>query len=57
MVVNSLGERTFHQIQNINGTELEVRQKFGASIISGASTILGVFLLSDVVRVIDMGAG
>ena len=57
MVVNSLGERTFHQIQNITGTELEVRQKFGASIISGASTILGVFLLSDVVRVIDMGAG
>ncbi len=57
MVLNSLGERTFHQIQNITGTELEVRQKFGASIISGASTILGVFLLSDVVRVIDMGAG
>jgi hypothetical protein len=57
MVVNSSGERTFHQIQNITGTELEVRQKFGASITSGASTILGVFLLSDVVRVIDMGAG
>ena len=57
MVVNSLGERTFHQIQNINGTELEVRQKFGPSIISGGSTIQGVFLLSDVVRIIDMGAG
>lgn len=57
MVVNSSGERTFHQIQNITGTELEVRQKFGTSITSGASTILGVFLLSDVVRVIDMGAG
>ena len=52
MVVNTLGERTFHQIQNINGTELEVRQKFGA-----ASIIQGVYLLSDVVRVIDMGAG
>lgn len=52
MVVNTLGERTFHQIQNINGTELELRQKFGA-----ASIIQGVFLLSDVVRVIDMGAG
>ena len=57
MVVNSLGERTFHQIQNITGTELEVRQKFGASIISGGSTIQSVYLLSDVVRVIDMGAG
>ena len=52
MVVNSLSERTFHQIQNINGTELELRQKFGA-----ASIIQGVYLLSDVVRVIDMGAG
>ena len=52
MVVNTLGERTFHQIQNIIGTELELRQKFGA-----ASIIQGVYLLSDVVRVIDMGAG
>lgn len=52
MILNDLNERTFHQIQNINGTELELRQKFGA-----ASIIQGVYLLSDVIRVIDMGAG
>ena len=64
MVVNSLSERTFHQIQNINGTELELRQKFGTNVTNtlpnprGAFfTIQGVYLLSDVVRVIDMGAG
>ena len=57
MVVNSLSERTFHQIQNINGTELELRQKFGSSVINGVITIQSVYLLSDVVRVIDMGAG
>jgi len=57
MVVNSLSERTFHQIQNINGTELELRQKFGSSVITGVITIQSVYLLSDVVRVIDMGAG
>ena len=57
MVVNSLGERTFHQIQNITGTELELRQKFGSSVINGVITIQSVYLLSDVVRVIDMGAG
>ena len=64
MVVNSFGERTFHQIQNINGTELEVRQKFGTNVTNtlpnpqGAFfTIQGVYLLSDVIRVIDMGAG
>jgi prepilin-type N-terminal cleavage/methylation domain-containing protein len=57
MVVNSLSERTFHQIQNINGTELELRQKFGSAVTNGVITIQGVYLLSDVVRVIDMGAG
>ena len=64
MVVNDLNERTFHQIQNINGTELELRQKFGTNVKftlpnpRGAFfTIQGVYLLSDVVRVIDMGAG
>ncbi len=57
MVVNSLSERTFHQIQNINGTELELRQKFGLPVINGVITIQSVYLLSDVVRVIDMGAG
>ena len=51
-------ERTFHQIRNINNsTELELYQKFNPSIVSGAATTQGVFLLSDVVRVIDMGAG
>ena len=64
MVLNDLNERTFHQIQNINGTELELRQKFGINVTNtlpnprGAFfTIQGVYLLSDVVRVIDMGAG
>jgi prepilin-type N-terminal cleavage/methylation domain-containing protein len=57
MVVNSLSERSFHQIQNINGKELELRQKFGTTVTNGAITILGVYLLSDVVQVIDMGAG
>jgi hypothetical protein len=64
MILNDLNERTFHQIQNINGTELELRQKFGTNVKyilpnpRGAFfTILGVYLLSDVVRVIDMGAG
>jgi len=57
MVVNSLSERTFHQIQNINGTELELRQKFGLPVTNGVITIQSVYLLSDVVRVIDMGAG
>ena len=51
-------ERNFHQIRNINNsTEIELYQKFNPSIISGAATIQGVFLLSDVVRVIDLGAG
>ena len=64
MVVNDLNERTFHQIQNINGTELELRQKFGTNVTNtlpnprGAFFIIqSVFLLSDVVRVIDLGAG
>ncbi len=64
MILNDLNERTFHQIQNINGTELELRQKFGTNVKyilpnpRGAFfTIQGVYLLSDVVRVIDMGAG
>jgi len=64
MVVNDLNERTFHQIQNINGTELELRQKFGTNVTNtlpnprGAFFIIqSVYLLSDVVRVIDMGAG
>jgi len=51
-------ERTFHQIRNINNSsEIELYQKFNPSIVSGATTIQGVFLLSDVIRVIDMGAG
>ena len=62
MIVNSLNERTFHQIQNINGTELEVRQTFNINVTNAAPAgktfkILTVYLLSDVVRVIDMGAG
>jgi len=57
MILNNLGERTFHQIQNINGNELEFRQRFGAPITSGIAVIQGVYLLSDVVRVVDMGAG
>jgi len=61
MVVNSLGERTFHQIRNINNAsnigELELFQKFNTSILNGSATIQSVYLLSDVVRVIDMGAG
>ncbi len=57
MVVNSLSERTFNQIQNINGTELELRQKFGPSVTSGVISIQSVYLLSDVIRVIDLGAG
>ena len=64
MVYNSLGERTFHQIQNINTnvTELEVRQTFNINVTNATPAgktfkILTVYLLSDVVRVIDMGAG
>lgn len=64
MVLNDLNERTFHQIQNINGTELELRQKFGINVTNtlpnprGAFfTIQSVYLLSDVIRVIDLGAG
>lgn len=64
MVVNDLNERTFHQIRNINGTELELRQKFGVNVTNvlpnprGAFFIIqSVYLLSDVVWVIDMGAG
>jgi len=57
MILNNLGERTFHQIQNINGNELEFRQRFGAPVTSGIAVIQGVYLLSDVVRVVDMGAG
>ena len=64
MILNDLNERTFHQIQNITGTELELRQKFGTNVKYTLPnprgvffTIQGVYLLSDVVRVIDMGAG
>jgi len=61
MIYNSLGERTFHQIRNINNAsnigELELFQKFNTSILNGSATIQSVYLLSDVVRVIDMGAG
>ena len=64
MVYNSLGERTFHQIQNINinVTELEVRQTFNINVTNAIPAgktfnIRTVYLLSDVVRVIDMGAG
>ena len=56
MVVNSGGERTFHKVQNINsitgGGELEVTPKFGAVPAPNS-----VYLLQDVVRVIDLGAG
>ena len=64
MVLNSFGERTFHQIQNINSnvTELEVRQTFNINVTNDAPAgktfnIRTVYLLSDVIRVIDLGAG
>jgi len=61
MIYNSLGERTFHQIRNINNvnniSEIELNQKFNSSILNGVATIESVYLLSDVIRVIDMGAG
>ena len=53
--------RTFHQIRNINYInnigEIELIQKFNTSILNSAATIESVYLLSDVIRVIDMGAG
>ena len=56
MLLNSVGERTFHKVQNINTVlgngELEVTPKFG-----GTFPPVGVYLLQDVVRVIDLGAG
>ena len=64
MVLNSFGERTFHQIQNINTnvTELEVRQTFNINVTNATPAgktfnIRTVYLLSDVIRVIDLGAG
>ncbi len=61
LINNSLGERTFHQIRNINYInnigEIELIQKFNTSILNSAATIESVYLLSDVIRVIDMGAG
>ena len=55
MTFNSVtGNRSFHQITAINpvgaGIELEVKPKLGTDANN-------VYLLSDVVRVIDMGAG
>ena len=55
MTFNSVtGNRSFHQIIAINpvgaGIELEVKPKLGTDANN-------VYLLSDVVRVIDMGAG
>jgi len=55
MTFNSVtGNRSFHQIIAINpngaGIELEVKPKLGTNADN-------VYLLSDVVRVIDMGAG
>ena len=55
MTFNSVtGNRSFHQITAINpvgaGIELEVKPKLGTDADN-------VYLLSDVVRVIDMGAG
>ena len=55
MTFNSVtGNRSFHQIIAVNpngaGIELEVKPKLGTDADN-------VYLLSDVVRVIDMGAG
>ena len=56
MTFNSVtGNRSFHQITAVNpngsgGIELEVKPKLGTDANN-------VYLLSDVVRVIDMGAG
>jgi predicted transcriptional regulator len=64
MVINNLGERSFHKITALNvGSEIEVEPKFfykpgnsGPPVVSPDQPN-GVYLLSDVVRVIDMGAG
>ena len=64
MAINNLGERSFHKITALNvGSEIEVEPKFfykpgnpGPPVVSPDQPN-GVYLLSDVVRVIDMGAG
>ena len=64
MVINNLGERSFHKITALNiGNEIEVEPKYFYKPVSAGPPVIplvqpnGVFLLSDVVRVIDMGAG
>jgi len=64
MVINNLGERSFHKITALNvGSEIEVEPKFFYKPASAGPPVIplvqpnGVYLLSDVVRVIDMGAG
>jgi len=64
MAVNNLGERSFHKIKSLNiGNELEVEPKFFykpeiiAPVYIAPVQPIGVYLLSDVIRVIDMGAG
>jgi len=64
MVINNLGERSFHKITALNiGSEIEVEPKFFYKPVSAGPPVIplvqpnGVYLLSDVVRVIDMGAG
>jgi len=64
MAINNLGERSFHKITALNiGSEIEVEPKFFYKPASAGPPVIplvqpnGVYLLSDVVRVIDMGAG
>jgi len=60
MVINNLGERSFHKITALNiGNEIEVEPKYFYKPASPGPLVQpnGVYLLSDVVRVIDMGAG
>ena len=64
MAVNNLGERSFHKIKSLNiGNELEVEPKFyykpeiTLPVYIPPVQPIGVYLLSDVIRVIDMGAG
>ena len=64
MLENSSGERSFHKITSLNvNNELEVSPKFyfksslpGPPVIPPVQPI-NVYLLVDVVRVIDLGAG
>jgi hypothetical protein len=64
MAINNLGERSFHKIKSLNiGSELEVEPKFFYKPDITVPVYIppvqpnGVYLLSDVIRVIDLGAG